>query len=96
MHTNGISKNTLKLENLVTIFSIIIYRILLDYIYINYVYKEFEYYHFKLDINIDYIIVSYIFMFFVAIEIPKLFENGKLSDIVLGLLIIMYFIPYNA
>ena len=96
MHTNGISKNTLKLENLVTIFSIIIYRILLDYIYINYVYKEFEYYHFKLDINIDYIIVSYIFMFFVAIEIPKLFENGKLSDIVLGLLIIMYFIPYTS
>ena len=75
---------------------IVIYRLFLDFIYVNYVHAQFAYYHFDLDYNIKYIILSFFILFCVIWSVSRLFRDGQLTDIIIGLLILMYFIPYTS
>ena len=73
-----------------------LYRVLIDYVYLGYVSKQFAYYHFNSDIDGLYIILSYFALSMVIWCIPKLFRNGRVSDLVLGLMIMFYYIPYTS
>ena len=86
----------LKVSDWSVIIVLIIYRIFLDVIYVNYVNPVWQYYHFNLDFNYGYTIISYFLTFLMSISVAPLIRRRKLSDITLLLLIVMYYIPYTS
>lgn len=74
---------------------LLLYKIFLDLLYVEYVYPNYEYYHFELHYDLGYQIVGYILSITMSLFVPKLFKKARLTDIVITLLIIMYFIPYT-
>lgn len=74
---------------------LLLYKIFLDLLYVEYVHPNYEYYHFELHYDLGYQIVGYILSITMSLFVPKLFKKARLTDIVIALLIIMYFIPYT-
>lgn len=84
---------TKKDAGIVTI--IVLFRFFLEFVYIYFVHAHYAYYHFGLDYNLTYWLISYIFLFCVIWKVPGLLRTASLADIVLALLILMYFVPYT-
>ncbi len=90
------SKHVITKSDLIGILLILIYRISLDIIYCNYVYVRFGYYHFNLTYDVFYCAVSYVYLVLMAIFVPGLFRRGRISDLIIGVLIMMYYVPYTS
>lgn len=82
-------------SDILIVYMLLLYRILLDLVYIQYVYPKFSYYHFNLDYDIGFCILSYVFAIIIASFVPGLLRKRRMTDIVVALLIMMYFIPYT-
>lgn len=75
--------------------TLLLYRVLLDIVYIQYVFPKFSYYHFNLDYDIGFFMLSFAFVLIFAGFVPGLLRKKRMTDLVIALLIIMYFIPYT-
>lgn len=69
------------------------YKILLDIIFCNYISKIFDYQGFTYSFSPKIMLFSYIAIFFVFLAVNHLLKDIKFSNIVILLLLIMYYIP---
>lgn len=94
------SRSLVKLERFKTadwgiVIILFVYRVFLDLLYIQYVHPYFDYYHFELNYNVTYLISSYFLCFSMIFFVPNLLKKARLADLIMALLIVMYFIPYT-
>lgn len=82
-------------SGIISVCTLLLYRILLDIAYTLYVYPKFSYYHFNLNYDIGFCILSYAFVLVFAGFVPGLLRKKRMTDLVIALLIVIYFIPYT-
>lgn len=83
---------TIQRRDIMIILVIIIYRIALDIIYKNYIFAEYAYYHFSYNSDPLLVFFSYVLLLPIIIFVPSLINRGQMTDIVLILQILMYYV----
>ena len=76
--------------------SVIIYRLLLDVVYVRFVYPKFAYYNFGYSPGFSYSLISIFLLVPIVLWVPVLMRRGRLSDLIVLFLILMYYVPFTS